>query len=542
MQPLFIAIQRREVSDFSRSDNHPTGVFTGVSRHPFQLTRHVYKRFNFFVRFVDLRQLRFGLKGFRQRHARIGRHQLRDTVDKAVRVTQYATHVADNRFRRHGTEGNDLRYRIAAVHVRHVLDNLVAFLHAEVDVEVGHRDTLRVKETFEQQVELQRVKIGYLQRVGHQRTGAGTAARAYRHAVILRPLDKLHHDQEVAREAHLVDNLQLDVQTFVVLRSTLCALFRIRKQKRQTLFQTLFRFHDQEIFGGHIARRELRQEIFAKPHGDVAALGDFYAVCQRFRDVGEQLAHLLLTAHILLRRVVTRPFRIVEREAVVNGDADFVGVEVAGFKEADIVGRHHRQAARFRQRHGGMEIALFILTTGTDQLQKIAVREMLFIESDALFHQRHIAADQADADVTFTAAGEQNQPFLMFHQPVAIDPRPQGAVAALIGTGNQQRQVLVAGVIRRQHRQFGKLIAEQVALHVKVGADDRLNPRAVSRPVELHQPTQVSEISDRQRWHAKRGRLLHQRPGLRQPIDHGIVAVHPQVYETWFSHLKIPVT
>ncbi len=133
-----------------------------------------------------------------------------------------------------------------------------------------------------------------------------------------------------------------------------------------------------------------------------------------------------LTAHILLRRVVTRPFRIVEREAVVNGNADFVGVEVAGFKEADIVGRHHRQTARFRQRHGGVEIGLFILSTGTDQLQKIAVREMLFVEGDALFNQRHIAADQADADVTFPAAGEQNQPFLMFHQPVAIDPRPRG--------------------------------------------------------------------------------------------------------------------
>jgi hypothetical protein len=61
-----------------------------------------------------------------------------------------------------------------------------------------------------------------------------------------------------------------------------------------------------------------------------------------------------------------------------------------------------------------MKIALFILTTGADQLQIIAIREMLFIERDALIHQRHIAAQQADADVAHTAAGEQNQPFLMF--------------------------------------------------------------------------------------------------------------------------------
>ena len=41
----------------------------------------------------------------------------------------------------------------------------------------------------------------------------------------------------------------------------------------QTLFKALFRFHDQEIFGGHVARRELRQEVFAETHGNVTALG-----------------------------------------------------------------------------------------------------------------------------------------------------------------------------------------------------------------------------------------------------------------------------
>src|SRR5690606_4266580 len=31
-------------------------------------------------------------------------------------------------------------------------------------------------------------------------------------------------------------------------------------------------------------------------------------------------------------------------------------------------------------------------------------------------------------------------------------------------------------------------------------------------------------------------------PGFCQPIDHGIVAVHPQVYETWFSHFSFRFT
>jgi hypothetical protein len=78
-----------------------------------------------------------------------------------------------------------------------------AFL-AEVDIEVGHRDPFRVQETLEQQVVLQRVEVGNLQRIRHQRTGAGTPARADRHAVVLGPLDKVGHDQEVAREPILM--------------------------------------------------------------------------------------------------------------------------------------------------------------------------------------------------------------------------------------------------------------------------------------------------------------------------------------------------
>ena len=404
MLARFIAIQRREVGDFGRGDNHAPRMLTGVTRDAFQLARHVDQRFDLFVRFIDFRQLRFSLKGFCQRHARIGRHQFRDAIDKPVRVAQHAAHVADNRFRRHRTEGNDLRYRITAVHVGHVLDHLVAFLHAEVDVEVGHRDTFRVEETFEQQVELQRIEVGNFQRIRHQRTCAGATPRSNRHAVILRPLDELHNDQEVAREAHLVDHLEFNVQAFVILRTTLFTLFFIREQEFQTLFQTFFRFHDQEIFRSHVTRRELRQEVFAKADGDVAALGDLYAVFQRFGDIGEELTHLLLAAHVLLCGVIARPLRIVEGKAIVDRHANFVSVKIARLKEPHVVGGHYGQPALFCERHRGMKIALFILTAGTDQLQVITIREIFFIERDALIHQRAVTAQQGFADVPHPAA------------------------------------------------------------------------------------------------------------------------------------------
>ena len=56
--------------------------------------------------------------------------------------------------------------------------------------------------------------------------------------------------------------------------------------------------------------RELRQEILAETDSDVTTLSNFDAVLQCFRDVGEQFAHLVLTAQILLRAVEFRTFRI----------------------------------------------------------------------------------------------------------------------------------------------------------------------------------------------------------------------------------------
>ena len=64
-------------------------------------------------------------------------------------MAQYPAHIPDHRFRCHGTKSNNLRYRITAVQLSNMVDNLVTPVHTEVNVEVGHGDPLRVKEPFE---------------------------------------------------------------------------------------------------------------------------------------------------------------------------------------------------------------------------------------------------------------------------------------------------------------------------------------------------------------------------------------------------------
>ena len=68
---------------------------------------------------------------------------------------------------------------------------------------------------------------------------------AYRHAVILRPLDELHHDQEVAGEPHLVDHRSSISGARHIQDASLYGPLHPGKEF-QTLFQTLFRFHDRK--------------------------------------------------------------------------------------------------------------------------------------------------------------------------------------------------------------------------------------------------------------------------------------------------------
>ena len=91
-----------------------------------------------------------------------------------------------------------------------VLDDLVAPVHAEVDVEVRHADALGVQEALEQQLVLDRIDVGDAHRVRDQRAGARAAARADRDAVLLGVADEVPDDQEVARELHLLDDAELE--------------------------------------------------------------------------------------------------------------------------------------------------------------------------------------------------------------------------------------------------------------------------------------------------------------------------------------------
>ena len=104
-------------------------------------------------------------------------NQLGDAVDFAVGHIQRAADVLDRRLRRHGVEGDDLRDLVVAILLLHVLDDLAAAVHAEVDVDIRHGNALGIEEALEEQLVLQRIDVRDLHAVGDQRAGGRAAAR-----------------------------------------------------------------------------------------------------------------------------------------------------------------------------------------------------------------------------------------------------------------------------------------------------------------------------------------------------------------------------
>ncbi len=206
VRSAFFAIKRCKSRQLTGRDNYAARVLAGIAHQALQRSREIDDSRDFLVVAVHLGKL-VGL-GERplERHADLERHLFGDPVDKAVRLAEDSPGVANDRPRRHRAKGYDLRDALPPVSFRHVVDDPVPALHAEVHIEVGHRYALGIQEALEKQLVRQRVQVGDPQHPRDQRAGAGPASRPHRHAVLARPADKVGNDQEVTREAHVAND------------------------------------------------------------------------------------------------------------------------------------------------------------------------------------------------------------------------------------------------------------------------------------------------------------------------------------------------
>ena len=348
-----IAIKRNQFFERPVADHHAGGVRRCVTIKAFELLRDFEKARDDRFAVALFLQLRFALDRLRQRDriGRVVRHEFAEPIDLSIRHLQHAADVAQHGARLQLSVRNDLCDAIVAVFFLHIVDDAIALFLAEIDVEVGHRNTFRIEEALEQQPELQRIEIGDRQRIGDERTRARSAARPDRNAVGFRPLDEVGHDEEVARKLHLRDDVDfVDEPLFVILDRESRRRPVRRQAPRETVLRLRFEFgcFEPEVFNlaqTVVGFDEARQDRLATLGPRRAAHRDLDRVGERLGQVREQRHHLRFGLEIVLG---TGAAAVVLDDVAAVGDAqqNVVCLVVTPLREIAFVRRNNRNAPR----------------------------------------------------------------------------------------------------------------------------------------------------------------------------------------------------
>ncbi len=175
-------------------NDDPCGMGPHVADHALDDLARIHDLLGDRVLLVFGGELRAFGKGVLKRNVEVVRDHLGQLVRLRIRKITHPGHVSYHHLGPEGPKSNDVRHAVAPVLFSNVLDDFPSSAHAEIDVEIGGRDPLWVKETLEEQAEAQGIDIGNSQNVGHQATRSRAPARTHGDSLFASPFHEVGHD------------------------------------------------------------------------------------------------------------------------------------------------------------------------------------------------------------------------------------------------------------------------------------------------------------------------------------------------------------
>ncbi len=387
----------------------------------------------------------------------------------------------------------------------------------------GIDDPFGVQKALEQQRIAQGIKVGDRQRIGHQRTRARPPPRTHRNAALLRPLDEVGDDQEVAREAHLFDDSQFKIQPRLVDLAR-----RRRRDHRQPRRQPRARLSAQLL---DLVLREFRQDRPALVRREGAAPRDLDRHRQRLRQVREQRRHFGLGLQPVLRRQAAAGFLLVDIGPFRDADQRVMRFVQVRHREIHVVCRHDRQPVavgdadedRLGHRLGlgqaavaRMPLQFHVEPTGIDRRQ--------------LCHQRLGPCPLACADQpprrTVRPACQADQPLSMGRDLAQRHLRQLPALADIQAAVQLQQVRIARRVLRQQNNRCrGPLpvaLRHRIEGQVDLTSDDRLDALVPRQRREFQRREQVVRVRHRDggraRLFGQHDQLLHLHRALQKRV------------------------
>ncbi len=525
------------------ADDHARGVHAGVAGEALQLLRLLEQLGDGGVAVPQRLELGLDVEGLGDGVGDPGAldgDQVGDLLRLHGGEAHGAGHVLDDALGLQLVEGGDLPDAVLAVAIGDVGDDLVAPVHAEIDVEVGHAHALRVEEALEEQVVREGIEVGDPHRVRDQGAGAGAAAGADGDVVLLGEADEVPDDEEVAGEVHADDDVELGLEAAAV--GVLVDLGPLRSHLGEAAVEALPGDLAEVVGGAHaLGQGEAREHGLAELELEAgAALGDLQRALEGRGVIAEQVPHLLRRLEEHLEAAVVRGLRL--GVGAVLGDAGEVELTLAVLPAAEVgvVAGDQGQAHVARGgREDAVEHALLLeavvleLDVERAGLERVA-------EASQLGAPRVLAlVEDALREHPAHAAGEADQALLVLLDEVEGDARRELARGLDMAAGDDADEVPVAGLAGGEEDQVVHgLVAAGAALgvtgaarHVDLAAEDGLDALLLARLVELDGAEHVAVVGERHRSHAERLRPGDEVLDLERTVEQRVLRMDVEMDE-----------
>ena len=473
------------------------------------------------------------LGGHATRVGKVGaeRDRLRDAVRFAVRHAENAGDVAHRGARQHRVERADLGDAVGAVLLRDVLDDFVAAVAHEVDVDVRRGEPLEVQKALEDEPVLQRIDVGHADRVVHDRATCRSAHRREDPLLVREPNEVLH-DEDVSGVSGLRDDRELLVHP----------LAELRRDGAVLLDRAGLREGAQLLFGRLSVRDlEVREAQLAERQAQIDLLGDAEGVLERFVVVREELAHLRGRAHEQLGVVDhLEAVRRVDGLAALDTDHDVLRFGVLGVDIVDVVGDDEGNPGPARHLAHAFVHALLLGDAVRHELEVVVAlpedRPMLL--GDRAGRVDALVLDRA-RQLALQAGREGDQALAALAKQVLVHPRTV-VVALEVRRGDHRDQVLITGEVLREEDEVPRLavplgprvaVEAVVAGDVGLDADDRLDAGVAAERVEVDGAVKRAVIGEAERRHVQGLRARDEVAEAGQPVEQAVLAMGVQMHE-----------
>ena len=130
-----------------------------------------------------------------------------------------------------------------------MVDHVTPPANAEINIDIRHRNALRIQESLKKQIVLKRIDTRDTKTISDKRTGGRTATWPNGYILPNSVLYKIPNDEEISLVTHLLDNPDLTIKPVLI--------------RQEVVFEVALRLHRQQhrLFSFLKALRDLLLEI-----------------------------------------------------------------------------------------------------------------------------------------------------------------------------------------------------------------------------------------------------------------------------------------